>query len=81
MPYAANENRLTLQGISPVTLFFSDRPERIAGNMQTAAVVQLWAVGTDSFAADPPYADLSVLEDCGLEQAVATLRDAVLEGE
>ena len=39
MAFSADQNRLTVHGISPVTLFFSDRPERIAGNMQTTAFV------------------------------------------
>jgi hypothetical protein len=35
MAYDADQNRLTLRGVSPITLFFSDRPQRIAGNMAT----------------------------------------------
>lgn len=55
-------NRLTLHDVSPVTLFFSDRPDRIAGNMRTAAFVPFWSQGRDSFLSDPPNADLSILE-------------------
>ena len=33
MRYA--DGKLTLVDVSPVTIFFSDRPERIAGNMAT----------------------------------------------
>jgi hypothetical protein len=81
MAFDADQNRLTLRGISPVTLFFSDRPERIAGNMQTAAFVPFWSQGTDSFLSDPPNADLSILEDGTLQQAVVVLHDPVLEGD
>lgn len=81
MGFDAHLNRLTLRGVSPVTLFFSDRPERIAGNMKTEAFVPFWSEGTDSFLSDPPNADLSILEDGVLGQTVVELRDPKLEGE
>jgi hypothetical protein len=80
MAFDADQNRLTLRGVGPVTLFFSDRPDRIAGNMQTAAFIPFWSEGADSFLSDPPNADLSILEDGTLRQAVVVLRDPVLEG-
>jgi hypothetical protein len=81
MAFDADENRLTLRGVSPVTLFFSDRPERIAGNMSTEAFVPFWGEGADSFLSDPPNADLSILEDGTLRQTVVVLESPVLEGE
>ncbi|WP_198666084.1 hypothetical protein [Tropicimonas sp. IMCC34043] len=81
MAYAADANRLTLNGVSPVTLFFSDRPERIAGNTKTETFVASWGQGTDSFESDPPNADISVLVDGGLQQAVVVLRNPVLTGD
>jgi hypothetical protein len=81
MAFDADQNRLTLNGVSPVTLFFSDRPERIAGNMETARFVPFWGEGKDSFLSDPPNADLSILVDGKLAQTVVVLRDPVLEGE
>ena len=81
MAFDADQNRLTLRGVSPVTLFFSDRPERVAGNMSTQKFVPFWSEGTDSFLADPPNADLSIIEDGALHQVVVVLRDPVLEGE
>jgi hypothetical protein len=53
---------LTLQGITPSTLFFSDRPKRVVGHMRTADFVDLWGVGDNSFQTDPPNAVLSFLE-------------------
>jgi hypothetical protein len=47
---------LSLIDVSPVTLFFSDRPERIAGNMKTSAFIPFWSHGKDSFAKSPPNA-------------------------
>jgi len=71
-------NKLVLEGISPITLFFSDRPERIAGNMQTAIFVPFWDKGKNSFLSDPPNADISILEGNKLHQVVAVLQDPVL---
>jgi len=53
---------LTLRGITPSTLYFSDRPERVVGHMTTADFVDLWAIGDNSFEADPPNAVLAFLE-------------------
>ena len=53
---------LTLHGITPSTLFFSDRPQRVVGHMATTDFVDLWAVGDNSFETDPPNAVLSFLE-------------------
>lgn len=64
-----------------MTLFFSDRPERIAGNMTTAKFVPFWSEGEDSFLQDPPNADLSILEGGELRQTVVVLRDPQLDGE
>jgi len=81
MTYDPATSKLTLTGVSPLTLFFSDRPERIAGNMRTAAFVPFWSKGKDSFLADPPNADISLLEGESLKQVVAVLQDPVLEGD
>ena len=80
MAFAAGRNRLTLHGVSPITLFFTDRPQRIAGTMTTEAFVPFWAEGKDSFLSDPPNADLSIMEDGVLRQTVVVLRDPVLTG-
>ena len=80
MSYA--NGKLTLKGVSPVTIFFSDRPDRIAGNMKTGAFVPFWSDGKDSFAKDNPNANLSVLEkDKFNADIVVTLSNPVLTGE
>ena len=53
---------LTLRGITPSTLYFSDRPQRIVGHMTTADFVELWGAGENSFETDPPNAVLAFLE-------------------
>ena len=37
---------LTLEGVTPSTLYFSDRPQRIVGHMATDDFVDLWGHGT-----------------------------------
>lgn len=80
MAFAADRNRLTLRDVSPVTLFFSDRPDRIAGNMTTERFVPFWSEGTDSFLSDPPNADLSIMVDGKLQQVVVVLSEPELTG-
>ena len=49
-------------GVSPATIFFSDRPQRIAGHIGTDEFVELWSEGEDSFEQDPPNAVLAFVE-------------------
>jgi hypothetical protein len=74
-------SQLTLTGVSPVTLYFTDRPERVAGNMKTARFIPFWSEGADSFKANPPNADLSIIEGQALRQVVVELQNPVLKGE
>ena len=53
---------LTLKGVSPTTLYFSDRPARIAGHYRNAEYMQFWQGGNDSFLKDPPNATLSAFQ-------------------
>ena len=39
MTWDAGTGTLALTGVSPTTLFFTDRPNRVAGNMTTASFV------------------------------------------
>lgn len=81
MTFDKSTNKLTLDSISSITLFFSDRPERIAGNMKTSAFVPFWSKGKDSFLSDPPNADISILEGDQLRQVVVVLQTPVLKGD
>jgi hypothetical protein len=80
MAYDKAASKLTLQGVGGTTLFFSDRPERIAGNMKTTAFVPFWSKGKDSFLSDPPNADLSIVEGSELKQVVLVLKEPELNG-
>jgi hypothetical protein len=62
MTFDKSTGKLTLDGVSPVTVAFSDRPERIAANMKTADFAPFWNKGKNSFLSDPPNADISLLE-------------------
>jgi|GEM_PF-589774 hypothetical protein len=81
MTFDKSANKLTLDGISSTTLFFSDRPERIAGNMKTTAFVPFWSTGKDSFLKDPPNADVSILEGDKLHQIVVVLQAPELKSD
>jgi hypothetical protein len=72
---------LTLQGVTPSTLYFSDRPQRVVGHMTTADFVDLWGEGDNSFEEDPPNAVLAFLEpgDEVPEDAVIVIQDPHLE--
>jgi hypothetical protein len=62
------QGTLTLKGVSPMTVFFADRPVRIAGHFNTKdEYVPLWDEGKDSFLKDPPNATVSIYEK-GQEQ-------------
>ena len=78
MSYA--DGRLTLKGISPATVLFTDRPQRIAGHMDTTAFVPFWNEGIDSFQSDPPNANLSILGEKEVIDAVVVLSNPKLEG-
>ncbi len=57
-------NTLRLVGVGQQTLYFSDRPVRVAGHLTRAAYMDEWKAGEgpDNFSSDPPNATLSVYE-------------------
>jgi hypothetical protein len=73
---------LTLKGLSPTTIYFSDRPVRLAGHYRTAEYLKFWKEGPDSFLKDPPNATLSIFEKGkdDLVDVVVTLRNPRLKG-
>jgi len=74
---------LTLKQVSPSTLFFTDRPVRMAGHYHTRdEFLPLWSEGPDSFAKNPPNATLSIVEpsQADLQNAVVVLRNPRMQG-
>jgi hypothetical protein len=78
---AYKDGTLTLKDASPVTVFFSDRPQRLTGHVRNDAFSKLWNEGKNSFKNDPPNAALSVFSPKGQPtQAVVVLSNPRLEG-
>lgn len=72
----ATNDSIRLVGVSPQTVFFTDRPNRIAGHLTMAAYLEEWTAraGPDNFAADPPNASLSVYEPGREENGISIIR-------
>ena len=71
---------LTLRG-TPAVVYFSDRPDRIAGHMRVEEFIALWDKGPESFKDDPPNATLSVFQDKGAANAVVELLSVAAVGD
>ena len=78
-----DKGTLTLKGVSPTTLWFSDRPVRMAGHFNMKEYLATWEEGKDSFSADPPNATLSVFEQGQDEllDVVVKLQNPRLQGD
>ena len=74
--------KLTLKGVSPMTVYFSDRPTRVAGHIATNEMIPLWSEGKDSFLKDPPNATLSTFTADGkVANVVVELKNPALSGD
>ena len=60
--FRADDNTLRLINVGQQTLYFSDRPVRIAGHVTMPAYMDEWKAGEgpNNFSANPPNATLSV---------------------
>ena len=72
----AAKNTFRLVKVNQQTLYFSDRPERIAGHMKMDQYLAEWAKaeGPDNFSADPPNAILSVFEPGKADNTVVVVK-------
>jgi len=70
---------LRLVDVSPASIFFSDRPERVAGHVSTEEFVATWGEGEDNFASNPPNATLSILAGVEPQEIVVVLTEPRLE--
>lgn len=75
-----DEGKLTLKGLAPTTLFFSDRPDRVTGHITSHEFVKSWDKGEDSFASNPPNAALSIFHEDGVSDVVVELTKPVFNG-
>jgi hypothetical protein len=79
---AFRDGVLTLKDASTMTVFFSDRPERLTGQVRNDLFAKLWSEGQNSFRSDPPNAALSVFNPQGQPtQAVVVLSNPRLDGK
>jgi hypothetical protein len=78
-----NAHSLRLVNASPQTLYFSDRPVRIAGHLRMEDYLKAWSRGKDSFAKDNPNATLSVFEPGRADNTlvVVEISDPVVDGK
>ena len=78
------KSTLRLVKVNQQTLYFSDRPQRLAGHLKMADYLKEWTAkaGKDNFKADPPNATLSVYEPGKADNTivVVTLTNPVVDG-
>jgi hypothetical protein len=67
------DGSLILTGVKPLTLFFADRPEDIAGYLSYQEYVDLVYKGPDNFQEEPPNATLMILDGDALIPVVIEL--------
>ena len=75
---------MKMKNITRSTLFFTDRPVRMAGHYHTRdEFLHLWSEAPDSFAKNPPNATLSMLEvgTADLQNAVINLKNPRMQGK
>jgi len=73
---------MTLYGVPEQTVFFTDRPNRVMGNLPTTAFTAKWTTdtGPNGFAKNPPNAAVSVFEPGGVKTAIVELTNPRLDG-
>ena len=83
MEYDKAKGTLRMKNVGASTLFFTDRPVRMAGHYHTRdEFLPLSSEGPDSFAKNPPNATLSIVEASNpdLMNAVVELRNPRMNG-
>ena len=73
---------MTLYDAPSQTMFFTDRPNRVVGNVPTSAFVTKWTTdkGPNGFASNPPNAAVTVFQSDGAKTAIVELRNPRLDG-
>jgi hypothetical protein len=80
----AAKSTFRLVKVNQQTLYFSDRPQRLAGHLKMADYLKEWTAkaGKDNFKTDPPNATLSIYEPGKADNTivVVTLTNPVVDG-
>ncbi len=83
--FKADGKTLRLVNVGQQTLYFSDRPVRVAGHLTMPAYMDEWKAqeGPDNFSGDPPNATLSVYESGRNDNtlAVVEISHPVVDGK
>jgi len=82
--YDKAKGTMRMKNIGRSTLFFTDRPVRMAGHYHTRdEFLPAWSEGPDSFAKNPPNATLSILEvgKADLQNVVINLKNPRMQGK
>jgi hypothetical protein len=66
-------DRMTLLDVSPKTLFFTDRPQELAGYLSYEEFMDMVTKGPDNFEDDPPNATVVTHGDDGFRNVVVRL--------
>lgn len=81
----ADDKTLRLVNVGQQTLYFSDRPVRVAGHLTMPAYLDEWKAseGPDNFSNDPPNATLSIYQPGHPENTltVVEISHPVIEGK
>jgi hypothetical protein len=74
---------ITLYEVPAQTIFFTDRPNRVVGNLSTDKFVAKWTTDKEpgGFAANPPNAALTVFQPDGVKTAIVELTNPRLDGK
>lgn len=84
-----SDGRLSLTGVSPQVIAFTDRPHREFDTTSMEGLVDNWAEGSDSFADDPPNAivdgtythDDGTTSQCSIEVELMSAPEPGADGE
>lgn len=79
--FTSDGKTFTIHGVAPQTLMFSDRPERMTGDVQTSKFVDYWTSGKDDFQKDPPNATVSTVVDGKTDLVVVELLNPRINGD
>ncbi|MEJ8853126.1 hypothetical protein WKW79_01010 [Variovorax robiniae] len=79
--FTSDGKTLTIKGVAPQTLMFSDRPERMTGDVLTSKFAEFWNQGKDDFQKDPPNATISTSIDDKTDLTVVELLNPRVSGD